>query len=629
MNLIFKKITTFTLLIFILSNISSAHDYWQQRVEYKMSVDFDVKKHQYTGTQTLKYYNNSPDTLYRVYYHLYLNAFQPNSMMDVRSRTIMDPDRRVGSRISELTQDEIGYLKVNTLEQSGSPLTYELSETVLEVTLAQPIPPKSTEIFTMSFEAQVPIQIRRNGRDSYEGIDYSMAQWFPKMAEYDEFGWHTSPYVAREFYAPWGDYEVDITIDKDYVLAGTGVLQNPNEIGYGYEDKGVKVKHKGSKLTWKFKAENVHDFMWAADRDYTQTTAQVQNGPLLRFFYVPGEDTETWKKLPDYAVKAFSYFNEHFGKYGWSQYSIIQGGDGGMEYPMATLIANTRKNGTRTLESLVSVVVHESLHSWYQGMLATNESYYAWMDEGFTSFAESYAENYIFDRGAKYPATKNYNTYFRLVNSGREEPLSTHSDHFTTNFAYSIASYVKGSMSLEQLGYIIGADTRDKGLLAYFDKWSFKHPDMYDFIRVMEKQSGLELSWYYEYWVNSTKTIDYGIDSISMNEDKTYVTLHRIEDMPMPVDLVITKTNGEQVMYYIPLTIMRGEKANETDLKRIVSKDWPWTHPTYELAVDIPVDEIVKIEIDPTQRMADVDRSNNVYQKEIDNQGEIDSSSQK
>ena len=162
-----------------------------------MDIDFDVSNHQFTGTQKLNYYNNSPDTLGEVFYHLYFNAFQPNSMMDVRSRTILDPDPRVADRISKLSEEEIGYQRVIKLRMDGKPVDYEVVGTILEVDLPEPILPGSKVVFDMAFEAQVPLQIRRSGRDNKEGIDYSMTQWYPKMCEYDYQGWHANPYVGR------------------------------------------------------------------------------------------------------------------------------------------------------------------------------------------------------------------------------------------------------------------------------------------------------------------------------------------------------------------------------------------------------------------------------------------------
>ena len=414
----------------------SQQTYWQQAVDYKMEIEVDVEKHQFTGSQILRYTNNSPDTLRRVYYHLYFNAFQPDGMMDVRSRSIKDPDDRVMDRISKLKDNEIGYHIIETLLQENTELSFNIEYTVLEVQLAHPILPGSTTELTMNFKSQIPVQIRRSGRDNLEGISYSMAQWYPKIAEYDSRGWHADPYVAREFYAPWGRFDVSITIDKNYIVAASGVLENNNEIGYGYQDDLlIDQKHKGKKLTWHFFNEQAHDFMWAADPDYIHKIAQVPNGPKLHFFYQQGHATRHWKKLPEILIAAFQYMNTHFGAYPFSDFYVIQGGDGGMEYPMSTLIT-----GHRDLLSLVGVTIHEALHSWYQGVLATNESYYHWMDEGYTSYASSLTLDYLMGADNNQSNTSNYTDYFSLVSSGKEEPMSTHADYFETNFAYKRAA---------------------------------------------------------------------------------------------------------------------------------------------------------------------------------------------
>jgi len=590
--------------------------YWQQRAEYTMEVEMNVNTNQFTGTQTLVYQNNSPDTLTSVFYHLYLNAFQPGSMMDVRSRTIADPDRRVMDRILYLGEDEMGYQRVTSQKQDGDDLTYEVVGTVLEVDLSEPILPGKESTFTMEFIAQVPLQVRRTGRDNAEGIRYSMAQWYPKMAEYDENGWHANPYIGREFYGIWGDFDVKITIDSSYVVAGTGILQNPKEIGHGYLPAGEKLKRPNSEqLTYHFVAENVHDFMWAADPDYVHTTAQVPDGPLLRFFYQTDTLAENWQQLPDFTVRAFQYANENFGKYPYPEFSVVQGGDGGMEYPMSTLIT-----GHRSLRSLVGVTVHEFFHSWYQGVLGSNESLYAWMDEGFTSYATNRTMAQLFGPGRVSPGRANgqeqarsYGGYFALVQSGNEEPLTTHADHFNTNRAYGSAAYSKGAVLVHQLSYIIGQEALDRGMRRYFNEWKFKHPDVTDFKRVMEKESGLELDWYFEYFVNSTRTIDYGVQSVEGEGDQTRVTLERIGLMPMPQEVLITYQDGSQQLFYIPLRIMRGEKDPEGEYERTVLQDWPWTFPTYQLMITRPKSEIQQITLDPSGKMADIDRSNNTY----------------
>ncbi|RZJ51984.1 MAG: M1 family peptidase, partial [Flavobacterium sp.] len=240
-----KKIIAFA--IFSFSGLFAQNNpnpgYWQQHADYKMEVSMDVEKYRYTGKQELVYTNNSPDTLYRVFYHLYNNAFQPGSEMDARLKTIADPDKRMvksfkdgtktinESRISALKPNEIGYLKINNLKQDGAAAASKVVGTTLEVTLAKPLPPGKSSVFTLDFDGQVPLQIRRSGRNSKEGVALSMTQWYPKMAEYDFEGWHANSYIAREFHGVWGNFDVKITIDKDYVLGGTGYLQNKNEIG--------------------------------------------------------------------------------------------------------------------------------------------------------------------------------------------------------------------------------------------------------------------------------------------------------------------------------------------------------------------------------------------------------------
>ncbi|WP_232835030.1 M1 family metallopeptidase [Pleomorphovibrio marinus] len=590
--------------------VNAQSDRWQQSVSYKMEVDMDVNTNQYQGTQVIAYTNNSPDTLHRVFFHLYYNAFQPNSMMDVRSRTIADPDRRVGDRISKLSPEEIGYLHVQQLTMNGLPVDYEEVETILEGNLPQPILPFTTVLFETRFEGQVPLQVRRAGRDSEEGVRYSMSQWYPKISNYDYQGWHANPYIGREFYGIWGDFDVRIKIDKEYTLGGTGYLQNNNEIGHGYEDEGVKVPTPESdKLTWHFNAPRVHDFMWAADPNYTHDKIEMDNGVTIHHLYIKSSRTASnWEKLKSYTPAALSYMSEHFGEYPYKQFSVIQGGDGGMEYPMSTLIT-----GHRTLGSLVGVMVHELVHSWFHGVLGNNESLYPWMDEGFTSYASSLTMAHIFsEQPSENPHRGSFAGYQRLVESGLEEPLATHADHFHTNVAYGSAAYAKGALFLVQLGYIIGEETLANAMLRYWNTWKYRHPNPNDVIRVMEKESGLELDWFKEYWVYTTKTIDYAIKSVKEDGENTLLTLERKGLMPMPLDVVITYQDGSQETLYLPLAIQRGEKPEEKGKpKRIHTERWPWVEPEKTVTIEVPFRQIKSVEIDPSERMADINRDNN------------------
>lgn len=627
-------------------NLVAQPERWQQAVKYNMNVDVNVQTNKLIGKQKLVYQNNSNEKLTKVFYHLYWNAFQPNSSMDVRSREqgkkivrgYPDWDGRVTDRISRLDSSEMGYQKILSLKMNGVSQVYKYHETILEVILTKPIDPKSSVTFDMEFEAQVPLQIRRSGRDNPNtGVRYSMSQWYPKICEYDIEGWHPTPYVAREFYGVWGDYDVTINIDPSYKLGATGVLVNAAEIGWGYDQPGTALKTiKSVKRSWHFKGENIHDFVWAADPDYQHIVRKIKNGPVIHVIYNDTTNNQDvikqWETVAEAAVKVLPFIESNFGKYPYPQYSFIHGGDGGMEYPMATLISSPS----------LGTAFHEWMHSWYQMMLATNESLYAWMDEGFTSYAEDLVSKFYHN----YPsitdyqnALKNnpqndglktlmdylpqnhagaYASYFNLAKSGLEEPMSTHADHYNTNFAYSADAYSKGEVFMEQLGYVVGEANRDLILKTYYNDWRFKHPNPNDFIRTCEKVSGIQLDWYKQYWVNSTKTIDYGIDSLWEENGEAKIRIKRIGLMPMPVDVSIKSKDGDSLFFNIPLNLMFGSKPamfeNSKQTKYIVCEEWKWTHPFYIVSVKKRLADIIRVEIDPSKTMADVERKNNLLE---------------
>ena len=600
--------------------------YWQQHVDYKMDVVMDVKNYQYKGTQELVYTNNSNDTLRKVYYHLFNNAFQPGSEMDARLHSIKDPDARMVnkvtvdgkevkvSRIESLKPNEIGYLKITNFKQDGEVAEAKTAGTILEVTLAKPILPNSKSTFTLDFNGQVPIQIRRSGRNNSEGVELSMTQWYPKLAEFDFEGWHADPYIAREFQGVWGNFDVKITIDKEFVLGGTGYLQNPNEIGFGYQSEGVVVNtpKKTKTLTWHFVAPMVHDFAWAADKNYMHDVVKGPNDVDLHFLYKNYPKTvENWKKLQPMMVKVMDIFNKNVGNYPYKQYSFIQGGDGGMEYAMSTLML-----GNGTLEGIFGTATHELGHSWFQHVLASNESKHPWMDEGFTTYISDLAENELSDKKVANPFSGNYRAYYNLVNSGKEQSQTTHGDRYDENRPYSTSSYVKGSIFLSQLRYVIGEDKLAETIKRYYHDFKFKHPTPNDIKRSAERVSGANLDWYLVDWAQTTNTIDYGIKAVTENGNQTTVSLERIGRMPMPIDLLVEYTDGTMESFYVPLRMMNYEKANPNPaVKRTVLNDWTWAASNYEFTIAKAKGTIKKITIDPSGLMADVKQDNNVYKQ--------------
>lgn len=624
------KKTLSVCLLFIGFHLATAQNktYWQQEANYKMEVDMDVKTYQYKGKQELTYTNNSQDTLRKVYYHLFNNAFQPGSEMDHRLQNIKDPDARMvnkvrvadkdvkESRISKLLPNEMGFLHIQNFKQEGVSAVAKEVETVLEVTLNQPLLPGKSTVFSLDFNGQVPIQIRRSGRNNKEGVELSMAQWYPKIAEFDFEGWHADPYIAREFHGVWGSFDVKITLDKNYIVGGSGYLQNGNQIGFNYQDKGVEVNipKKTKTLTWHFIAPNVHDFTWAADKNYIHDVVTTNFGTTLHFLYKNNPKIiENWKKAQPKTVALMEFYNKTVGKYPYDQYSVIQGGDGGMEYAMCTLIL-----GEGTFEGLVGVIAHEMAHSWFQHVLASNESKHPWMDEGFTSYLEDIGLNELAENKAQNPFEGAYKTYAKLVESGKEQPLSTHGDRYDENRSYSIASYVKGELFLTQLEYLLGKENLSKTLKRYYADFKFKHPAPNDIKRSAERVSGAHLDWFLVDWTQTLNTIDYAVTDVAFDGNyvggASTIKLNRMGRTPMPIDLLVEFTDGSKQGFYIPLRMMSFEKANPMpEVNRTTLSDWTWGNPNY--TVTIPGSKTIKkVTIDPLGMMADVKRDNNTYE---------------
>lgn len=612
----------FALLVSVNFLYAQRKGYWQQAVDYSMDIDVDVNSFQYKGKMNLAYTNNSGQALSKVYFHLYFNAFQPGSMMDYRLSNIADPDARMAtnlgtkekpqweSRIAKLQPHQIGYQKIESVSLNGKAATFETDGTILTVTLPDVIAAGETANLNLTWEAQVPEQIRRNGRNSKEGVALSMAQWYPKMAHFDDFGWHLDEYIAREFVAPFGNFDVKIHINKDYVVGASGVLQNPNAVK-GYHKK-ARIKTIGNKATWHFKAKNIHDFAWAADPKFVVDSTKTKAGVTIYAVYIPAskEISDNWKQALGYSAEFFDFCAEKFGPYPWPTYTIAQGGDGGMEYGTFTLVT-----GGRNIKSLVGVIFHEAAHSWYQHLFGINETVDEWFDEGFTSYVEELGMQHIFlKKGVHHsnPMLDAYRAYYKLALSGKEEPMSLLADYYNTNYAYSNQAYNKGAVMAEQLGYIIGKENLAKTFLTFYDIWKFKHPTPNDFKRVAEEISGINLKWYFNLFVNTTRQIDYAITNVTDNT----ITLENKSNLPMPLDVLVEYEDGSKELFYIPLREMRGQKPAEDyeiyqGIPRTVLDDWFWTKPTYQI---ITTKKPLKVWIDPTERLADVESSNNYYE---------------
>ncbi|MEO6454602.1 MAG: M1 family aminopeptidase, partial [Ginsengibacter sp.] len=341
-----------------------------------------------------------------------------------------------------------------------------------------------------------------------------------------------------------------------------------------------------------------------ADPDYKHITRKILNGPLLHFIYKNDLTTDAnWQATADTCAIIYPFMAKTFGDYPYPVYSFLQGGGGGTEYPMATLVKNY------SLET----AIHEWCHSWYQMMLGTNENLYGWMDEGFTDYAEARVLAWLHNKDF-FESAQEYNLYFRMVTSRFDEPMSTPANYFSSNYAYNTNAYYKGAVFLRQLGYIVGEKKLDEILLRYYKLWRFRHPNPNDFIRVAEKVSGMQLQWYKEFMMNTTKIIDYKIDSLWEEKGISKIRLKRVGQMPMPVDLELRFKDSTKELHYIPVNLMFGEKDEESNTQRTVHEEWQWTHPTYIVEFKRKLADLKQVEIDPSKRLADIERKNNLLQ---------------
>ncbi|MGC4128743.1 MAG: M1 family metallopeptidase [Bergeyella sp.] len=608
----------FLLVFSLVFSVFSAQQntYYQQHAKYKMEIDVNAENYTYSGKQTITYTNNSPDKLDVVYFHLYWNAFKKGSMMDQRVTSQgKNGDGRLQqngiSRLASIPDEEEGAQNIHWIKQNGKNLRFEIQETIMKVHLNQPIQPNSSTSFSMEWDANIPMQIRRSGRNNREGIEMSMTQWYPKIAEYDYDGWATFDYVGREFHAPFSDFDVTIKINKDYIVGAGGILENPDEVRGYNENTNIKYD-ENNKAEWKWKAKNILDFAWAADPDYTVEHFSVLDGPKVYYVYQKSEKTAFWEESKPYIIKFFQLMNATFGSYEYPTYSFVQGGDGGMEYGMCTLLLGEAK----TLEGLVDLMVHEGGHSWFQQMMGNNESMRPWMDEGFTSYAEDLVMHRLFPPAEPKPNpfTGAVNSYVKFTKSGLEEPAVWLGDHHDNGTAYSVSSYVKGELYLVQLGYIMGEQNLSAVMKEYFNQWKMKHPTDRDFLHIAQKVSGMDLKWFHHYWINTTKTIDYAVKNVSHHDDVTVITLENKGGIPMPVDFSVLTKDKKVINYHIPMNMTHTWKTKDIygDFKTL--DYWAWTQKEYTFTIPYSNEEITALGIDFSKRLADVNPEDNIVE---------------
>jgi Peptidase family M1 domain len=609
--------------------------YWQQDVHYKLKVTLDEKTDIITGTEELIYWNNSPDELSFVYFHLYENAFQPGSYTDDLHRNNGYPVQ-YGKYESQKKGTDVTTITVN-----GQAVKTELDNTVLKVWLPTALKSGQSVKFNIAFSTYFDdggnVRRRMKMYKSFGYKHYDGVHWYPRIAVYDrKFGWETDQHLTREFYGDYGVFDTEITIANNYVMEATGSLTNENEVLPTELRKRLDISNfakkpwnsapsvitapDGTTKTWKYHAENVHDFAWTADPTYRIGEANWNGVRCIAVAQEP--HCSGWQTAAAYTSRIIEFYSTHIGMYAYPKMVVADAADG-MEYPMLTL------DGGREPD-YHSLLAHEIGHNWFFGMVGSNETYRALLDEGFTQFIDSwccrvldgemeadkeYKSAYVdrFKEQDKTINTEAYNRYMPVAASNNDETIiDNHSDMFNGALRHGGGYgqvYSKTATMLYNLQYVLGDSLFQAAFSNYFNQWKFCHPYVEDFRSSMIQYTHVDLNWFFDQWLTTSKTIDYGVKSVRKGDstDTYLVTFKRKGRGQSPIDFTVKANDGKMYSYYIPNTWYE-KKTNATVLPRWIG--WDNIRKTYTAEVVIP-SGVNSVAIDTSHRLADANMLNN------------------
>ncbi len=608
--------------------------YWQQDVHYNIKAELNDSSDIITGEEELTYWNNSPYTLSHVYFHLYNNAQTKDSYLSDLYR-----NNHYTLKYGKYRKQNLG-TTVNSIQSNGVNLETELDNTILRVNLNTPVKPGESVTFKINFSTYFDKETIRNRMkmfNSYGKKHYDIVHWYPRIAVIDQkFVWTTDQHMDHEFYGDFGSYHVELTLPNNYITEGTGTLLNEKEVMPDTLRKKLDIsnflkkpfnsppseiiKRDGSKKTWKYAAINVHDFALTTDPNYRIGETNWQGVRCIAL--VQESHAAGWYNAAQYIAKVIEINSSNIGPYHHPKMVVADASDG-MEYPMLTLCGGYDPNYR-------SLFVHEMTHNWFQGMLGNNETYRAYMDEGFTQFYTADTYQYIdgpisneqevkgkyykrFTEPIRVIDDEIYNSYYaRVVTNNEEVQLNTHADDFNGGIRHGGGygqSYVKTATMLKNLEYVLGRALFDKAMQHYFNQWKMCHPYPEDFRNSIIQFTGVDLNWFFDQWLETTKTIDYKISKIKKRKNDVYeITFKRKGSMQMPIDFAVIDKNDSARLYYIPNTWFI-KPSIATTLPRWIG--WgPKLRKKYTATLNI-AGGIKNVIIDPSHRMADVDMTNN------------------
>ncbi len=597
-------------------------DWWQQRTDYVINAEVDPESKRLDATMAVTYTNNSPHQLDYMWLQLEQNLFKPDSL-GTQSRT-------PGSVMStDLGAFDGGYA-IPYIRSGGSELAFHVYDTLARIELPKPIAPGETFEFEMAFGFNMPPHLRRMGSETVEqGTIFEYAQWFPHVAKYDDVhGWNTLPYIGNgEFYTDFGDYEVNVTVPREFIVDATGSLQNPEDVFTSEQlarlesarnsDETVLIitpeevgtpesRPEGDGwLTWKFKAENVRTVAFATSNAFIMDGCKAtitdldgsERDVFCKSLYPKEAEAWYWNRefLPNkpggssqYIKHAIEFYSDWIYPYPYPEMTNVNGPEGGMEYPMMVFCgAKTNDPG------LFGVTDHEVGHNWYPMLVNSDERRYMWMDEGFNSFINIYSNNAYY--GEVTQRRGGAGALVGVMNSGRPQASNTPPDRHWPRWVGTL-NYSKPAWALHLLREVVlGPERFDFAWKTYTHRWAFKHPQPADFFRTMEDASGTDLSWFWRGWLLSAATIDQGVSSVDeLGEGRAGVTLVNVGAMVMPVIMDVTYSDGETVRTQLPVEI------------------WGATN-VWRVPIQTGDRTITRVVIDPDAVYPDTDLGNNVW----------------
>ena len=596
---------------------SPGRDYWQQSADYQIDVQLDTASNRVTGTETITYTNNAPEALERLWVQLEQNYFKPGS----RGAAAVPGDARF-SGFFEGAGYDLSNLRLQHNGTTATPDTL-VDGTRMRVTLDEPLAAGDSLQLSFDFEYTLPkYGADRHGRLQVEdGTIYQFAQWYPRMYVYDDVhGWNPLPYLGQgEYYLEYGTFNVNITVPRNMIVAATGRLQNPdavltdplqerlNEARSSREtvmiidstevgDADTRPSGNGP-LTWRYTADSVRDFAWAASSAFIWDAAQAETGTgtvLAQSFY-PEEGRGTsqnpgWERSTEFVQHSVEFYSEFLAPYPYPNAINVAGRVAGMEYPQI-MFCDVNSRG----RSLFQVTDHEFGHTWFPMVVGTDERRWAWMDEGLNTFMNQYSALDYYGQGrvppAKVMAGLSQYVTKQMGSPLGDQPIMTYADRVRDD-ALGLLAYLKPGYGLMVLReHVLGARRFDSAFKAFFDRWAYKHPKPADFFRTMEDVSGEDLDWFWRSWFYETDTVDQAVDSVAVG-DTTMVTVEQRDEMMLPMTVRLTYEDGSTQQRRVPAEAFYTQDTN---------------------TLRVTKGPLQKVVIDPNRILPDMNRGNNTW----------------